>query len=1080
MKNQAVTVRQIRSFFLVLLVLFAFGGLLSGQVVSGTIVGTVHDSSGASIPGIAVTLRAVDTNQTRETNTGDAGGFTFPTLAPGRYRVSTSHAGFKSAVTSDIDLQIDQTARVNLTLEVGQVSEEVTVSAVAVSLQTETATMGQVISEKPVADLPLNGRNFLELANLTPGVVPATAASSQQGRIGRSGLSTHIAGGRGYANSYLIDGIESRGARLGEISFLPSPDTIKEFKIQQNYYSAEYGTNPGIVSISIKSGSNLFHGTAYEFLRNSALDAPQYFDNGTPPPFKQNQFGANLGGRVIRDKTFFFVAYDGQRRRRSNQNFAIVPNPQYLTGNFAGLADAAGKPIVIKDPFNNNLPFANNLIPTSRIPQLIKNYNKFIPAPNASFAQGNYAGNTNTLDDFNQYHVKIDHQFSDKDSMFGRYSVSNWDILNQGLLPLTGSSFPLNAQSGVIQETHIFGPTAVNTLKLGVNRDVVFNSNEASTVNLAEQVGFKNLEVATYDFGLSRFNINGFTQMGHSQQTFHQWTNAYIISDTFVLVKGLHNISLGGDARAYRSPQNSTNASLGRVTVSNIFTGYSLSDYLLGAYQTATSFIGHGLDDYRNSQYSVFAQDDYKIFPRLSLNLGLRWEYNTPWREMGGSEGVFDTVAGVHRIKNPTSIYGVNISSPYLVVSDLLPGVYPPSHRQFAPRIGLSYRLTDKTVIRSGYGIFYLTNQGSHSTEVGNNPGSGITITSTNSAGRVPRLVDTLFDSISVAVAGAASSPSTIDADRVPSYMQQWNLNVQREVPGNILLEVGYVGSKGTHLVGVTDLNAARLNRPGENLSIAARRPYQGFNSVKQYFSREDSSYNALLTSIQRRFNRGLNLTASYTFSKSIDDGSAGSNDANLHEIPNNFRLDRGLSSFDARQRFSFSGVWELPVGNRKKFLSGVKGPVGWLANGWQTNTVVQFQSGNPFSVTVAADVSQTGVGATQRPNRVGDGNLPVSQRTPDRWFDTSAFVINPLGTYGNAGRDILFKNGTKNVDLSLFKNNMMREGKFNLQFRAEIFNLLNDTNFAAPAASIDGGKFGVVSSSGPAREIQLALKLLF
>ncbi len=1052
---------------------------LYSQVVSGTIVGTVHDPSGASIPATAVTLRNLDTNQTRESTTNEVGAFTFATLPPGRYRVSTTHPGFKSAVTSDIDLQIDQTARVDLTLEVGQVSEEVTVSASAVALQTDTATMGQVIAEKPVSELPLDGRNFLDLANLTAGVVPVSANSGQQSRIGRTELTTHVAGGRGYANSYLIDGIESRGARLGEISFLPSPDTIKEFKIQQNYYSAEYGTNPGIISISIKNGTNLFHGTAYEFLRNSALDAPQYFDQGTVAPFRQNQFGANLGGPVMKNRTFFFFAYDGQRRRRSNQAFAVVPDPKYLTGDFKGLVDSSGKPIVIRNPLNNNLPFQDNAIPSSQISKIAKNFNKYIPAPNTNLPQGNYTGNPETFDDFNQYHVRIDHRFSDRDSIFGRYSISNWSLLNQGLLPFTGSSFPLDSQSGVIQETHIFGPTAVNTLKLGVNRDVVANSNEVADRNLASEIGFQNLSIAPYDFSLPRFSITGFNQMGHSQQTFRQWTNAYILSDTFVLVRGSHNISMGGDVRAYRSPSSTTNGTNGRITVSNIFTGYSLADYLLGAYQTAASAVSFSTGDFRNSQYALFVQDDYKIFPRLTLNLGLRWEYNTPWRELGGSEGFFDQAAGVLRLANSPSIYGINVTSPTLVVGGVRPGVYPPQYKQFAPRIGFAYKLNDKTVIRSGFGIFYLTNQGSHTIELSVNPGSFITISSTNSAGKTPRLMDTLFDTPAQALLSAGNSPATIDPDRVPSYMQQWNLNVQRELPANMLLEVGYVGSKGTHLVGTQDLNAARLNAPGENLSIQARRPYTAFNSVKEWFSGEDSSYNALLATAQRRFSKGLTLMASYTYSKSIDDGSASANDANLHQIPNNFRLDRALSAFDVRNRFTFSGLWELPFGKNKRFFSGASGVGAWFANGWQANTVVQFQSGLPFSVTTQADRSQTGVGATERPNRVANGNLPVSQRKPAQWFDIAAFQLNPLGTYGNSGRNILFQNGTKNVDLSLFKNNMFAE-RFNLQFRAEFFNLLNDTNFAAPAAAVDGPKFGVVSGTGPAREIQFALKLLF
>jgi hypothetical protein len=1059
----------------------ASGLSLYSQVVSGTIVGTVHDPSGAAVSGTGVTLRNLDTNQTRESNTNDVGAFTFATLPPGHYKVSTSHPGFKSAVTSDIDLQIDQTARVDLTLEVGQVSEEVTVSAASAVLETDTATMGQVIAEKPVNDLPLNGRNFLDLASLTAGVVPATAATNQTARIGRSELTTHVAGGRGYANSFLIDGIESRGARLGEISFLPSPDTIKEFKIQENYYSAEYGTNPGIISVSIKSGSNIFHGTAYEFLRNSDLDKPQYFDQGHVAPFKQNQFGANLGGPVLRNRAFFFLAYDGQRVRQSTQAFAVVPNPQYLTGNFAGLVDAGGKPIVLKNPLNGNAPFQDNLISMSQQSKIARNFNQYIQAPNTNMAQGNYTGNPETFNDFNQYHIKIDHRFSDSDSMFGRYSRSSWNILNQGLLPFSGSSFPLNSQSGVIQETHIFGPTAVNTLKLGVNRDVVANSNEVAGQNLASQLGIQNLTIAPYDFSLPRFTISGFTQMGHSQQTFHQWTNAYILSDTFALVRGSHNISLGGDVRAYRSPTSTTNASNGRITVGSTFTGYSLADYLLGAYQTASAGTSYSTGDFRNSQYALFVQDDYKILPRLTLNLGLRWEYNTPWRELGGSEGFFDQTAGVLRLANPPSIYGVNFPAlPGVVVGGVAPGVYPGDHKQFAPRIGLAYKLNDKTVIRSGYGIFYLTNQGSHTIEISTNPGSAVTVSSTNSAGQVPRLLDTLFDTPAQALLSAGNTPSTVDADRHPSYMQQWNLNIQRELPGNLLLEVGYIGSKGTHLVGTQDLNAARLNLTGQNLSIQGRRPYPLFNSVKEWFSEEDSSYNALLATAQRRLTKGLSVMASYTYSKSIDDGSASANDANLHQIPNNFRLDRGLSAFDVRNRLAFNGILELPFGANRRFFSNAHGAAGWVVGGWQANTIVQFQSGLPFSVTEVTDQSQTGVGATERPNRIANGNLPVSQRNPNQWFNTGAFMLNQLGTYGNAGRDVLFQNGVKNVDLSLFKNNFFDEKRFNLQFRAELFNLLNDTNFAAPAAAIDGPKFGVVSATGPARQIQFALKFLF
>ena len=1068
--------------YVILTALLLLGGtkLATSQIVSGTIVGNVRDSSGAAMANTKVVVVNSETNQSRESLTNSSGAFSFPTLAAGRYRITATQQGFKSDVVSEIELQIDQTVRIDLTMQPGQISEQITVVAETAQLQTDTATMGQVIGEKPVNDLPLNGRNFLQLASLSAGVVPSTATSTQSARLGRASLTTHVAGSRGSANSFLIDGIEARGARLGEISILPSPDVIKEFKIQRNYYSAEYGDNPGIISVSLKSGTNAFHGTAYEYLRNSALDSPQYFDQGGAAPFKQNQFGANLGGPVLKDRTFFFFAYDGQRRRRSNQTFATVPDPAQLTGNFSALKDAAGKPIIITDPFNKNAPFTGNVIPPARISPLALAYNKYIPAPNTNLPQGNFTGNPETLDDFDQYLIKVDHRFSNSDTLSGRFQKSDWGILNQSLLPFAGSTFPLNGRIASLQETHIFGPTAVNTFKLGYNRDIVANGNETASTNLAESLGLKNLSVASYDYSLPRFNITGFTQLGHSQQTFHQWTNAYILSDTLALVHGNHNMIVGGDVRVYRSPQSTSNGSNGRITVSNIFTGYALSDYLLGAFQQATAFTSLLTGDYRNQQYALYFQDDYKILPRLTLNLGLRWEYSSPTHETNGSEGYFDQAAGVLRLAQSPSIYGINISSPSIVVGGVSTGVYQPDYKQFAPRIGLAYQLNQKTVIRSGYGIFYITNQGSHTIEISVNPGAAITVTSTNSRGQIPRLVDTLFDSVSQSAVQGGGSLQTISPERQPSYMQQWNLNIQRELPFKTILEVGYAGSNGIHLVGTTDINAARINRPGENLSITARRPYPAFSFIQQYGSGEQSNYNALLVRAERSFTSGLSLLASYTFSKSIDNGSAALNDAQVHQDSNNRALDRSLSAFDVRNRFTFSSVYELPFGNKRRFLSGAAGLVGRLVNGWQVNTVVQFQDGSPFNPTEQGDIAQTGGQSVQRPNRIADGNLPVSERTPSRWFDTGAFVLANAGTLGNSGRNILFTNGTKNVDLSLFKNNYFGERNYNLQFRAEFFNLLNDTNFGVPAQAVNGPNFGVITSTGPAREVQFALKLLF
>ncbi|MGH9628629.1 MAG: carboxypeptidase regulatory-like domain-containing protein, partial [Bryobacteraceae bacterium] len=363
-----------------------------GQIVSGSIVGSVRDSSQAVVAGATVTVTNQATNQVRETITSSLGDYSVPSLPPGRYRVSVAHSGFKQASISDLELRIDQTARADFTLELGQVTESVLVQANAVLLQTETPTIGQVIEEKPIVDLPLNGRNFLQLATLSGGVVPATERSSESSRIGRTQVTVHVAGARGSFNSFLLDGMENRGARFGEIPILPSVDAIREFKIQRNFYSAEYGQNVGVISVSIKSGTNSFHGTVFEFLRNDNFDARQFFD-ARKPEFKLNQFGFSFGGPVIRNRTFFFGAYEGRRQRRANQEFARLPEPQWLSGDFSD------RTAQIRDPFNNNAPFPGNIIPPDRISPVSRNYNQFIPAPNTDLTQGNYTGTPGGSDD---------------------------------------------------------------------------------------------------------------------------------------------------------------------------------------------------------------------------------------------------------------------------------------------------------------------------------------------------------------------------------------------------------------------------------------------------------------------------------------------------------------------------------------------------------------------------------------------------------------------------------------------------------------------------------------------------------
>lgn len=1055
---------------------------LYGQIVSGTITGRVVDRSGAVIPGAKVTLQSQETGATRESDTSEQGLYRFPSLPPGKYMLGATKAGFKSTSIKDFQLLIDQTAQLDLTLEIGEVSERVTVEASAVQLKTENPTIGQVIEGRPVTELPLNGRNFIQLANLSAGVAPATLASSESARLGRPQLTAHVAGGRGSFNSFLIDGQESRGARFGESSILPPPDVVREFKIQRNFYSAEYGASPGVISVSIRNGTNQFHGSAYEFVRNDFFDSPGYFDGGKKPPFRLNQFGASFGGPIIKDKTFFFGGWESRRQRRANQAFAQVPDPRQLAGDFSALATP------LRDPLNNNQPFPGNRIPADRLSQVARNFNAVgIPAPNTSGPAGNYQGTPSNRDDFDQYHIRADHTFSAKDSLFGRYSNSVWDLISPGLTPFRGTSFPLNGRNVVVQETHIFSPTLINTLKVGFTRNFMATGfAELADQNLATQIGLRNTETAPADYALPRMQIAGFgapgapVSFGHWTNTFRQWTNTYALSDTMAWVKGKQNITLGVDIRHNRAPQLITNQTVPRLVFNGQFTGNALADYTLGYYQFAETAYTRALTDYRMTQYAGFIQDDIKLRPNFTINLGLRYEYQSPWRELGGSEGYFDFNTGQNVLAKSPSAYGFNITSPFIRVGGDKHAFFGDT-QDWAPRIGMAWSVTRKTVIRAGAGMFYAMAQLNDVLAIGSNPGARVVLQSQLGATQRPRSMDTLFDPPAQAAVSAGGVINVVDRERKSPYMASWNFNIQRELPGGMVLEVGYVGSVGRQLVGRLDWNAAPLLQPGDTRTLQQRRPYPQWGSIWQFMAGENSNYNSMTASLERRFSKGFSFLANYTWAKSMDTYSSSIDDASTpHQIYNARFLEYGPSAFDIKHRFAANGIWELPFGKGKPWLNNTGAFVNRLVGGWQVNGILQLQTGNPFTINVVGDRANIGTLATQRPNRIANGTLPSDQRTPARWFDTSAFVLQPLNTFGNSGRNILRQDGVTTFDVSFFKNNQFFENRVNLQLRAELFNVTNAVNFARPGAAINGANFGVVTAAGAAREIQLALRLVF
>ena len=631
----------------------------------------------------------------------------------------------------------------------------------------------------------------------------------------------------------------------------------------------------------------------------------------------------------------------------------------------------------------------------------------------------------------------------------------------------------------MIQETHIFSSSSLNTLKVGFNRGFLASQLERAEDNLAGRIGFQNLNVSPIDFGLPRIQLTGYTQLGHSVNTFRNWTNIYSVTDGVNLVRGRHSLTVGGEAANNRVPQTTTNGSNGRLTYTGRFTGDSVADYLLGAYSTALATSSGVVQDFRNGRYAAFIQDDYKPTGRLALNLGLRWEYNQPIHELGGSEAEFDpSIPGLRLAKDPR-VYGVAITSPYVAVGGLRAGVVKPEFLNFAPRIGFALMITSKTVLRGGIGTFFATNQQSDLLGLGTNPAAGLTTSYSNSPGAIPRLASTLFDRVASTGLPPSTQLSVEEANRKNPYLNQVSLSIQQALPLGAFFEVGYVGSVGRQLTGREDLNQAALNSPGVSLPVQPRRPYPMFASIWQFFGGENSNYNAMTASVERRFARNWGMLANYTFARSMDSTSGLVDGNSPHQISNNRRLEYGRSAFDVRNRLAASASYQLPFWHAKGHRRGILDTAMWTLSGWQVNTIAQFQSGLPFSVLLLTDRSNTGTVATQRPNRIATGNLPADQRTPNRWFDTSAFVLNSIDTYGNSGRNILDQDGTKSVDLSLLKNNRLSE-RFVLQFRVELFNVFDWSNYGPPGNYLDGPNFGIVTTMNPSRQTQLACKIMF
>ncbi len=1087
---------------------------LYGQQTTATVVGTVTDPSGAVITGVTVRATNLATNASRDGTSDASGSYSIPFLVAGNYTVTATLTGFQAQKVDRITLQVDQTARIDFKMQVGNVSESVEVSASAAALQTENATVGTVIDSAKILELPLNGRNFIQLAQLVPGVNSGTPGSITvrrgRGSVGQTdqsyGATAASANGqRDTANRYLLDGIEVMDYDAVTYSFSPSVDALEEFKVETSSYSAEAGSAPGgQISMVTRSGTNILHGTLWEFNRNDALS--QTYDaiagaSAPNPRLNRNQFGANIGGPVVlpklyhgKDKTFFFFNWESGYAAQG-----AIPAPKTIipaavrTGDFSNVRNSkTGALIPILDPFAG-APFANNIIPSSRLSQQALVFLSFNPLPNGP--NNSYLPAPSSAVAYQRnYTTRIDHNFSTRDTISGRYLFN--DTYEAGI-PYWGHDTRNNlgrTQGAEGNWTHTFGPSLINQFRTGwhhFGEAEVFGTTNDPNYDVAGKMNLPGVSRLPLEYGPPSISISGpdgaysvydlARQIGPRTRS----NGIYQILDTVSWQSGSHSFKMGLEINNRLVTFQQARAPRGAIGFTGIYTGSSLADFMLGYVQNANLNPTHTNTDLHDWTQAYYFQDDWKVTPNLTVNLGLRYDYYAPYTQ---SDNRFADV-----YQNGYTITGIVTpqNSPYGN------GLLQPNRNDFGPRAGIAYRphWGGESVIRAGYGIYWTSeiSNAIFAMAEGDQATSGASVTG-NPSGLPNILFSNPFGAGSSGPAGTLPFAVSNDQNLKDTYAQQWNFNIQHKFPGNFVLDAGYVGAKDTHLI----VTFGDLNRPLQIVcpNVAAcgpsavtsnpntRRPDQLFpRAVTGDKSTGDASYNALQVKIERRSTSGLTLLTAYTWSKSMSGPSdiggqvGGGQFIGAPQDVFNGTLDRSISGFDVTQRFVQTLLYDVP------FFKTMHGFGRYVLDGWEVSSIMTAQSGFPAAVTLNVDT--TGTGINSRPDQIASGNLDPGQRTWKRWFNTGAFIQAPYGRFGDSPRTGAFRlPGIFNIDFSATKAFHIRETR-GLQIRMEAFNLFNHFNpdpytvdLAVNSATF--GSVGLGLHGYTTRVIQLGAKLNF